>query len=213
MKKSIIGKKLGTTQVFDENGQRIPLTLVEAGPCVVVRKRTVETDGYGAIQVGFASVGKKRLSKPVLGQFGDAGPFRYLREIRVDDPEAYEVGQEIKVDVFEKGDRVDIVGTSKGKGFAGTIKRYHFNRGPMSHGSKNKRAPGSVGHSAYPSRVFKGKRMPGQLGNKRVTTQRQLVYGVDVEKNLLLIAGQVPGGKGGLVAVNETVKKKRPKAE
>ncbi|AEF16390.1 MULTISPECIES: 50S ribosomal protein L3 [Thermoanaerobacterium] len=209
MKKAILGKKHGMTQIFVGN-EMIPVTVVEAGPCVVVQKKTKENDGYDAIQVGFGDVKEKRLIKPLKGHFAKANvPFKkYLREFRLDDISSYEVGSEIKADIFSVGDRVDVIGTSKGKGFAGVVKRYNANRGPMAHGSKYHRRPGSMGASSDPSRTFKGKRLPGHMGNERVTIQNLEVVKVDPEKNLLLIKGSVPGVKGSLLMIRDTVKSK-----
>jgi large subunit ribosomal protein L3 len=210
MKKGILGRKHGMTQIFDEKGEVIPVTVIEAGPCVVVQKKTTETDGYNAIQVGFGDVKEKRLTKPLIGHFKKAGvPFkRYLREFRLDDVSGYEVGSEIKVDIFKPGDRVDVTGISKGKGFAGVVKRYGASRGPMSHGSKYHRRVGSMGATTDPGRTFKGKIMPGHMGHKRVTVQNLEVVKVDPELNLLLVKGSVPGPKGSLLIIKDSVKSK-----
>lgn len=210
MKKGILGRKHGMTQIFDEKGEVIPVTVIEAGPCVVVQKKTTETDGYNAIQVGFGDVKEKRLTKPLIGHFKKAGvPFkRYLREFRLDDVSGYEVGSEIKVDIFKPGDRVDVTGISKGKGFAGIVKRYGASRGPMSHGSKYHRRVGSMGATTDPGRTFKGKIMPGHMGHKRVTIQNLEVVKVDPELNLLLVKGSVPGPKGSLLIIKDSVKSK-----
>jgi len=205
--KAVLGRKLGMTQVFDEIGRAIPVTVVEAGPCIVVQKKTVETDGYNAIQVGFGAVKEQDLNKPQRGHFVKAGvgPVRYLKEFRVEDPEAYQLGQEIKADVFAAGDLVDVIGTSKGKGFAGGVKRHNFGRGPMSHGSKYHRRPGSGGAKG-PARIFKGRKMPGRLGGETVTIQKLTVVKVDSEKNLLLIKGAIPGPRKSLVTIKSSVK-------
>lgn len=210
MKKGILGKKHGMTQIFDEKGEVIPVTVIEAGPCVVVQKKTVEKDGYNAIQVGFGDVSEKKLNKPLLGHFKKAGvsPKRYLREFRLDDISGYEVGAEIKVDIFKPGDRVDVTGISKGKGFAGVIKRYGARRGPMSHGSKYHRRVGSMGATTDPGRTFKGKKMPGRMGSDRVTIQNLEVVKVDPELNLLVVKGSVPGPKGSLLIIRDSVKSK-----
>ncbi|SHF33273.1 LSU ribosomal protein L3P [Thermoanaerobacter uzonensis DSM 18761] len=210
MKKGILGRKHGMTQIFDEKGEVIPVTVIEAGPCVVVQKKTVEADGYNAIQVGFGDVKEKRLTKPLIGHFKKAGvPFkRYLREFRLDDISGYEVGSEIKVDIFKPGDKVDVTGISKGKGFAGVVKRYGANRGPMSHGSKYHRRVGSMGATTDPGRTFKGKIMPGHMGHERVTIQNLEVVKVDPELNLLLVKGSVPGPKGSLLIIKDSVKSK-----
>ncbi|HHY31632.1 MAG TPA: 50S ribosomal protein L3 [Firmicutes bacterium] len=207
MPKGILGRKLGMTQVFGENGEVIPVTAIEAGPCVVVQKKTKESDGYTAIQLGFGEIRESLLTKPERGHFKRARvkPMRYLREIRVKDDSPYDVGTEIKVDIFTKGDRVDVVGTSLGKGFAGVIKRWNFRRGPMGHGSMYHRRVGSLG-ATDPARVFKGRKLPGRMGAERVTIQNLEVVKVDPERNLLLVKGSVPGRRGGLLLVKEAVK-------
>jgi large subunit ribosomal protein L3 len=206
--KSILGKKLGMTQLFLEDGTVVPVTVVEAGPCVVTQIKTSETDGYDAVQIGYEDIREKLVSKPVAGHFKKAGASlkRHLKEYTVDDMKAYELGQEIKVDVFEKGDIVDIQGTSKGKGFQGTIARHGFARGPMTHGSHNKKKPGSIGACADPGKVIKGKKMPGHGGAQTVTVQNIEVVGVDTDKNVLLVRGAVPGAKGGLLSITKAVK-------
>ncbi len=206
--KSIMGKKLGMTQIFMEDGTVIPVTVVEAGPCVVMQKKTVETDGYSAVQLGYGDIREKLVTKPIAGHIKKAGaPLkRTLREYHVDSTDEFELGQEIKVDVFEEGDVVDIKGTSKGKGFQGTIARHGFARGPMTHGSHNKRAPGSIGACADPGKVIKGKKMPGHGGSQTVTIQNVKIVGVDVDKNVLLVKGAVPGARGGLVSITKAVK-------
>jgi large subunit ribosomal protein L3 len=207
VKKGILGQKLGMTQVFDEVGRVIPVTVIEAGPCIVIRKKTVETDGYNAIQVGLANIKEKHVSKPLKGQFTKVNikPLRFVRELRIDDVGGFEVGQELKANVFANGEYVDVTGTSRGKGFAGGIKRWNFKRGPMTHGSKYHRGPGSL-QSRDASRVFKGRRLPGRLGGERVTVQGLKVVRVDTERNLILIKGAVPGAKGALVTIKNTVK-------
>lgn len=209
MKKAILGTKIGMTQVFTEDGLVVPVTVVEAGPCKVVQKKTAETDGYEAVQLGFGKIKDKKVKKPAAKHYEKAGvaPSRHLREFRFDDCGSYEVGQEIKADTFAGGEMVDVTGISKGKGFAGTIKRYNHHRGPMTHGSKFHRAPGSLGACATPGRVFKGHKMPGHMGNVKVTTQNLTVVKVDTERNLLLIKGSVPGAKGALVIVRDACKK------
>lgn len=207
--KGILGKKVGMTQIFDENGTVIPVTLIEAGPCFVTQKKTMEVDGYNAIQLGFGDVPEKRLTQPVNGHLKRAGvsPVKYLREFRVEDPGAYEEGQQIDVSVFNVGDKVDVTGTSKGKGFAGVVKRHGFRGGPKTHGQSDRwRAPGSVGAGSTPGRIFKGVRMAGRMGNQRVTVQNLRIALVDPDKNLLGIRGAVPGAKHGLVIISEAVK-------
>lgn len=208
MKKAIIGKKVGMTQIFYENGRVIPVTVVEAGPCVVVQKKTVETDGYDAIQVGFGELREKLVNKPRKGHFAKAGVSlrRTLKEFRMEDVANYNVGDEIKVDTFEIGDKVDVSGVSKGKGFQGTIKRWNASRGPMSHGSKFHRAPGSMGAASDPSRTFKNKRMPGHMGAKNTTVLNLEVVKIMPEKNIILIKGGIPGPNKGTVVIRNSVK-------
>lgn len=210
MKKGLIGKKLGMTQIFADDGRRIPVTVVEAGPCVVVQKKTLEKDGYNAIQIGFAEKEAARSNRPLLGHCKPAGKgaFKYLRELRIDDVDAFSIGDVISAEAFSAGDVVDVTGTSIGKGYQGVIKRWGFRGGRSSHGSNFHRAPGSIGCSAYPSRVFKNKKMPGQLGNERVTVQKLQVVRVDAADNLLLIKGAIPGSANGLVLVKDSVKAK-----
>ncbi|KAF1085223.1 50S ribosomal protein L3 [Sporotomaculum syntrophicum] len=207
MPKAILGKKVGMTQVFTEQGIALPVTVIEAGPCVIAQKKTVEHDGYAAIQVGFGEKRENLVNKPMKGHYEKAGikPKRYLREIRVDDIDAYEVGQEIKADIFAPGEKVDVVGTTKGRGFSGGIKRHGFHRGPMAHGSKYHRRPGSLGAKG-PARVFKGRKLPGHYGAERVTIQNLEVVRVDAGQNLLAIKGAIPGPRGGLVMVKKSVK-------
>ena len=207
MKKAILGKKVGMTQVFTDQGLAVPVTVIEAGPCQVVQKRTVERDGYSAIQVGFGEKREKLFNKPIKGHFNKAGvkPLRFLRELRIEDCESYQVGQEIKADLFNTGEKVDVVGTSKGRGFAGAIKRHGFHRGPMAHGSKYHRRPGSLGAKG-PARVYKGRKLPGHYGAERVTVQNLEVVRVDPDRNLLAIKGAVPGPRGGLVIIRDSVK-------
>ena len=208
MKKAILAKKLGMTQVFAPDGTLIPVTVLEAGPCLVVQKKTAEKDGYAALQVGFDDIKTKQVTKPVKGHY-DANvngqvPRRYLKEFRLEDCDQFEVGAEIKADVFAPGDLVDVSGTSKGKGFQGAIKRHGQHRGPMTHGSKYHRGLGSLG--TMKGKVHKGKKMPGQMGAEKVSIQNLEVVRADAEKNLLLIKGAVPGVKGALVMVKNTVK-------
>ena len=207
MKKAILGKKVGMTQVFGDKGEVYPVTVIEAGPCVVVQKKTMEHDGYAAVQVGFGAVKETKVNKPEAGHFKKAGvgPFKYVREMRLEDADGYQLGQEIKADIFASGEKVDVIGTSRGKGFAGGIKRHNFKRGPMGHGSKYHRRVGSL-QSRDASRVFKGRKMPGRLGGDRVTVLNVSVVRVDPEKNLLLIKGAVPGATGSLVSVRNATK-------
>ena len=208
MKKAILGKKIGMTQIFDENGKVVPVTVVEATPCVVVQKKTVEKDGYDAIQVGFGDIREKLVNKPKKGHYAKAGVSlkRKLKEFRLEDCSTYEVGQEIKVDVFVAGEKIDVSGVSKGKGFQGVIKRWNANRGPMTHGSKFHRAVGSMGASSDPSKTFKNKHMPGHMGAVNRTVQNLEVVKVIAEKNLILIKGGIPGPNKGTVVIRNAVK-------
>ena len=210
MNKAILGKKIGMTQVFTEEGHLIPVTIVEAGPCTIVQVKNLEKDGYNAVQLGFGHVKERRVTKPIKGHFDkDKIQYkRYLKEFRLEDNN-YQVGQEIKADIFTPGEKVDVSGISKGKGFAGVIKRWNQSRGPMSHGSKFHRRPGAMAMSATPARVLKGKKLPGQMGHKLVTVQNLEVVKVDGENNLLLIKGAVPGPKNTLLSIKETVKVKK----
>jgi len=209
MSKFILGKKIGMTQVFDENGIVIPVTVIQAGPCAVVQKKTVENDGYTAIKLGFENVPEKKLNKPEKGLFSkiNVTPKKYLREFRTEDIDKFEVGQQINVaDMFSSGDRIDVSGISKGKGFQGVMKRFGSSRGPETHGSKYHRRVGTMGAGTSPGRVFKGKKLPGHMGLEKVTVQNLDVVKVDSERNLMLVKGAVPGPKGGLVIVRDTVK-------
>ena len=208
MNKAIIGKKLGMSQIFTADGLVIPVTVVEAGPCPVVQKKTQEKDGYNALQVAFGDVKEKNVSKPVMGQFKKANvaPKKVLKELPIDDVNSYEIGQEINCSIFAEGDHVDVVGTSKGKGFAGAVKRWNHHIGPKAHGSGYHRGVGSMSANSSPSRVFKNKKMAGHLGNERVTVQNLTVAKVDAAHNLLLIKGAIPGAKGGIVVVKQSVK-------
>ena len=208
MKKAILGKKIGMTQFFRADGTMIPVTVIEAGPCPVVQKKTVANEGYDSVQLGFAELRDKLANKPRKGHFAKANvkAMRYLREFRLEDAASYEVGQIVKADVFAEGDKVDISGTSKGHGFQGVVKRHHQGRGRMTHGSHFHRAPGSMSACSDPSRVFKTKNLPGHMGSEHVTVQNLEVVRVDAERNLLLVKGAVPGAKGGLVTVKSTVK-------
>jgi len=199
----LIGKKIGMTQLFDEKGDIVPVTVIEAGPCTVTEIRTGERDGYTALQLGFGTNKEKRFTKPVLGQFRKRNlpPSRHLKEFRVADISTYSLGQTLNASVFEKGEHVDVEGTTKGRGFAGVIKRHGFKGGHASHGPTMGREPGSIGSSAYPSRVIKGKRLPGRMGGKPLTTKNLVVAGVDAEQNVLLVRGAIPGPPNGLVFV------------
>lgn len=208
MKKGIIGRKIGMTQIFDENGIVIPVTVIEAGPCVVMQVKKAENDGYNSVKVGFGEIREKLLNKPEKGEFVKANLKlkRFVKELRLEDISGLEVGSEIKADVFTAGEKVDVTGTSKGKGYQGVIKRWHSHRGPETHGSKYHRAVGSMGASSYPSRTFKNKHMPGHMGNKKSTILNLEVARVDADKNLILIKGAVPGPKKGLVIIRDSVK-------
>lgn len=209
MQKALIGKKIGMTQIFDEKGKVVPVTVVEAGPCVVSQVKTVETDGYAAIQMGFGDIKPKHVTKPLQGHFkkADVAPKRILKEFRFDDCAAYELGQVIKADVFETGDKVDVTGKSKGKGYAGVIKRWNFARLKESHGTgPNARHGGSMGACSSPSRVWKGKKMAGHLGAEKVTVQNLAVVKIDAEDNLIAIKGAIPGANGGYVVIKDSVK-------
>ena len=208
MKKAILATKVGMTQIFNENGALVPVTVLQAGPCVVTQVKTEENDGYKAVQVGFVDKREKLVSKPVKGHFDKAGVAykRFVREFRLDNAEEYSVKDEIKADIFAAGDKIDATAVSKGKGFQGAIKRHGQSRGPMAHGSKFHRHAGSNGACSDPSKVFKGKKMPGHMGSKRVTVQNLEVVKVDAENNLILVKGAVPGPKKSLVTIKETVK-------
>ena len=208
MKKAILATKVGMTQIFNEDGQLIPVTVLQAGPCAVTQVKTVENDGYSAVQVGFGDIREKLVNKPQKGHFAKAGVEnkRFLKEFKFDNAEEYQVGQEIKADIFAEGDKIDATATSKGKGFQGAIKRHGQHRGPMAHGSKFHRHQGSNGACSSPSKVFKGKGMPGHMGCVKVTVQNLEVVKVDAEKNLLLVKGSVPGPKKALVTIKETTR-------
>ena len=208
MNKAIIGKKIGMTQIFDEKGRVIPVTAIEAGPCVIAQVKNTETDGYNAIQLGFGDVKESKLNKPEIGHFAKTklALKKFLREFRVDSVEGINVGDEVKADVFSIGDKVDIQGTSKGKGFQGVIKRHGQSRGPMGHGSMYHRRPGSMGSTTTPGRVHKGKKLPGHMGIETVTIQNLEVVKVDLDKNVILVKGSVPGAKGAILKIKSSVK-------
>ena len=208
MKKAIIGRKVGMTQIFDEKGNVIPVTVIEAGPCNVVQVKTVETDGYDAVQLGFGTVKENKVNKPEKGHFTKVKvtPTKHLREFRLSDVSNVKVGDEIKADVFSAGELVDIQGITKGKGFQGVIKRHGQSRGPMGHGSMYHRRPGSMGACSTPSRVFKGKKLPGHMGTNTVTIQNLKVVRVDLDKNVILVKGSVPGNKGVILKIKDAVK-------
>ena len=207
MQKAIIGKKIGMTQIFDAEGKVVPVTVIEAGPCSVIQKKTAETDGYEAVQLGFGEVKEKHVNKAIRGHFAKSGVSvkKVLKEFRLDEI-TLNVGDEVKADIFAEGECVDVTGISKGKGFAGTVKRWGTHRGPMTHGSGYHRGPGSMGACSSPSRVFKGKRLAGHLGCEKVTVQNLDVVKVDIERNLILVKGAIPGPKGGIVTIKNTVK-------
>lgn len=209
MKKAILGRKVGMTQIFDEQGRVVPVTVVQCDSCVVIDKKTAERDGYESVVVGYEDVRESLVNKPRMGQFKKVGvsPKRYIKELKFEDVAAYEVGQEIKVDTFEAGDKIDVTGTSKGKGFQGVIKRWNFSIGPKSHGSKFHRAPGSQGAASDPSRTFKNRKMPGHMGNVKRTVMNLEVVKVIPEKNLVLVKGGVPGPRKGLLFIKDTVKR------
>ena len=208
MNKGLIGKKIGMTQIFDEHGRVIPVTVIEAGPCVIAQVKTEETDGYTAVQLGFGDVKEKKLTKPEKGHFTKVNvtPKKHLREFRLDSVEGLTVGQELKADVFAAGDKLDIQGTSKGKGFQGVIKRHGQSRGPMGHGSMYHRRPGSMGPTSTPGRVFKGKKLPGHMGAQTISIQNLEVVRVDLDKNVILVKGSVPGAKGAILKLKSSVK-------
>lgn len=210
MTTGILGKKLGMSQVFDGEGKAIPVTVIEAGPCTVIQRKTAGADGYEAVQIGFSPVAAHRVDKPMMGHFRKAGKgaFRSLKEVRLDEKDApVDVGQEIRVDIFKEGDFVDVTGHTKGRGFAGVVARWNFRGGRATHGSMFHRAPGSIGGSSWPSRVFKNMKMGGHYGNERVTVLNLKVVGVQPEKNLLLVRGTVPGARNSLVFVRKAIKK------
>jgi large subunit ribosomal protein L3 len=211
--KGLLAKKIGMTQVFTEKGELLPVTVLEAGPCVVIGVRGVQKDGYGAVQLGFGEVKDRKLSKPAAGHFKKAGvaAHRHVREIRLKADASYEIGQALKADLFAAGELVDVTGTTKGKGFSGQHKRHHFGRGPVTHGSHNIKQPGSIGSSSTPSRVYKGMRMAGQLGNQQRTTKHLKVVRVDLDRNLLLLNGDVPGHKNSLVMVRDSTRQPKGK--
>ena len=208
MKKAILATKVGMTQIFNEDGSLTPVTVLQAGPCFVTQVKTVENDGYSAVQVGYADKREKLVNKPMKGQFDKAGVSykRFVREFKFENAEEYQLGQEIKADIFAAGDKVDATAISKGKGFQGAIKRFNQHRGPMVHGSKYHRHAGSNGACSDPSKVFKGKGMPGHMGHKKVTIQNLEVVRVDAENNLILVKGSVPGPKKSMITIKETVK-------
>ena len=211
MKKGIIGKKIGMTQIFDENGSVIPVTVIEAGPCVISQIKTIEKDGYNSVQLAFGDIEEKKVNKPRAGHFkkSNLALKKHLMEFRLEKIEGLNIGDEIKADIFTVGERVDIQGTSKAKGFQGVIKRHGFSRGPMTHGSMYHRRPGSMGGTTFPGRVLKGKKLPGHMGIDRVTIQNLEIIKIDLDNNLMLVKGSVPGNKGSLLQIKNTVKNKK----
>ena len=200
MLRGFLGKKIGMTQVFRENGVVVPVTLIEAGPCVVTQVKTEETDGYSAVQLGYGE--KKRPNKPMQGHFRQSRPSRYVREVKADDPSEFSVGQTLGVDIFSEGEKVDIIGRSKGRGFAGTMKRHGFGGGPRTHGQSDRaRAPGSIGGGTTPGKVFKGLKMAGHMGNRRITVKGLEIVGVDTDRNILMVKGGIPGAPNSLVQI------------
>lgn len=208
MKKAIIGKKIGMTQIFDEKGKVVPVTVIETMPNVVAQVKTVETDGYDAVQLGYGEVKENKVNKPIKGHYAKASltPKKHLREFRLDSVEGIKVGDEFKADIFAAGDKIDVQGTTKGKGFQGVIKRHGQSRGPMGHGSMYHRRPGSMGSTSTPGRVFKGKKLPGHMGMQTVTIQKLEVVRVDMDKNVILVKGSVPGVKGAILKIKSSVK-------
>lgn len=208
MQKAIIARKVGMTQIFMEDGALVPVTVLQAGPCTVVQVKTVKNDGYSAVQIGFEAKKEKHTTKPLQGHFEKAGveAKKFLKEFRLDNSESYEVGQEIAVDVFAAGDLIDVSGVSKGKGFQGNIKRHGQTRGPMAHGSKYHRRPGSMGQASSPSKVFKGKNLPGHMGAVNITVQNLEIIRIDTEQNLILVKGAVPGPKKSILTIRDAVK-------
>ena len=208
MKKAIMAKKVGMTQVFAEDGRVIPVTVLQAGPCCVLQVKTIEKDGYEAVQLGYGEINEKNVNKPLKGHFEKAGvkPVRKIKEFRFEDCSGYEVGNEIKADVFEAGDKIDITGISKGKGYQGAIKRHGQSRGPMGHGRKSHRVVGAMGGASFPGRVMKGKKMAGHMGSEKVTVQNLTVVKADSENNMLLVKGAVPGSNGSIVTITDSIK-------
>ena len=208
IKKGLIGRKVGMTQIFDEKGNVIPVTVIEAGPCIVAQVKTIETDGYNAIQLGFGDVKEKHINKPERGHFAKANLAykKHLREFRIEDIQSVKVGDEIKADIFQEGEKIDVQGISKGKGFQGVIKRHGQHRGPMGHGSMYHRRPGSMGSTSTPGRVFKGKKLPGHMGRVTITIQNLDVVRVDMDKNVILVKGSVPGNKGAILKIKSAIK-------